>query len=114
MLGGVVVADIGAAVDATAVDALRRIRADVAVLGACAVHPETGVSSGRADEIAYKRAVVDAGAELIVAATADKLGTTAAFRVAELEEVTSLFTEPLADPDLLAAFRDVGVEVHSA
>jgi len=113
MLGGVVVAEIGASVDATAVDALRLIRADVAVLGACAVDPETGVSSGRADEITFKRAVVYAGAELIVAATADKLGTAAAFQVAEVNEITSLFTEPDADPDLVTAFRDAGVTVES-
>jgi DeoR/GlpR family transcriptional regulator of sugar metabolism len=113
MLGGVVGADIGASVDATAVDALRLIRADVAVLGACAVDPKIGVSSGRADEVTFKRAVVCAGAELIVAATTDKLGTAAAFAVAGVGEITSLFTEPDADADVLAEFRHAGVEVEN-
>ena len=113
MLGGVVVSDIGASVDATAVDALRLIRADVAVLGACAVDPEIGVSSARCDEVAYKRAVVDAGAELIVAVTSDKLGTAAPFQVADVHEITSLFTEPGAGREVLAAFRSAGVDVHN-
>lgn len=113
MLGGVVVPDIGAAVDATAVDALRLIRADVVVLGACAVHAVAGVSSARADEVAYKRAAIEAGAELVVAATADKLGTAAAFQVAEVDEITSLFTEADAEADTIDALRQAGVEVVS-
>ena len=111
MLGGVVVAEIGASVDATAVDSLRSIRADVAVLGACAVDARTGVSSGRGDEVAYKRAVVESGAELIVAAAADKLGTAAAFHVADTDEITSLFTDTGDDPSTVEAIREAGVEV---
>lgn len=111
MLGGVVGADIGASVDVTAVDGLRLVRADVAVVGACAVDPDNGLSSGRAEEIAYKQAVIAASAELIVAAPAEKLGTTSSFHVADVGAITSLFTEPLADPAVLAAFRAAEVEV---
>ena len=111
MLGGVVVADIGASVDVTAVDGLRLVRADVAVVGACAVDPANGVSSGRAEEIAYKQAVVQTSAELIVAAPAEKLGTTSSFHIADVGTITSLFTESLADPTVLAAFRAAEVEV---
>lgn len=114
MLGGVVSVDIGASVDATAVEALRTIRADVAVLGTCAVDVVTGVSTARADEVAFKRAVVASGAELVLAATAGKLGTTAAFGVADPFEVSTLFTDSTASGQLVEGFEAVGIEVCRA
>ena len=57
------------------VDALRQVRADVCVLGICSLHPELGVTATHHDEAYVKRAMVEASAEVIALATADKLHT---------------------------------------
>ncbi len=112
MLGGVVDRDIGAAVDANAVDGLRSIRADVAVLGICAVDPTSGVTTARADEVAFKRSLIAGAAEVVVVAGAEKVGTVAPYAVAEAGKITTLMTEPAADPVARQAFIDLGIDVR--
>lgn len=114
MLGGFVDPTIGAAVDATATVALRGVRADTAVLGTCAVDPEIGVTTARPDEIEFKKAVVAAGTEVLVVATAEKLNTATPFRVAPTHAIDVVVTEALVDEGLTAAFSDAGVEVLRA
>jgi DeoR/GlpR family transcriptional regulator of sugar metabolism len=111
MLGGVVDLTLGAAVDATATLALSGIHADKVVLGACAFHPDTGVSTTRADEVEFKRAVVAAAGEVIVVATDDKLMTAAPYAVAESDAIDLLIVA--TDRDCIE-FVDRGVEVLHA
>jgi DeoR/GlpR family transcriptional regulator of sugar metabolism len=111
MLGGVVDPTLGAAVDATATLALSGIHADKVVLGACAVHPDAGVSTTRSDEVEFKRAVVAAGGEVIVVATDDKLMTAAPYAVADTNAIDLLIVE--TDRDCIK-FVDRGVEVLHA
>ena len=108
MLGGVVDQSLGSAVDATATLALAGIRADKVVLGACAVHPDTGVTTARADEVEFKRAVVGAGGEVIVVAADDKLMTAAPYVVAGADAIDVLVVSPDRDA---SEFADAGVEV---
>jgi DeoR/GlpR family transcriptional regulator of sugar metabolism len=108
MLGGVVDPTLGAAVDATATLALAGVQADRVLLGACAVHPEAGVSTTRADEVEFKRAVVKAGGEVIVVATDNKLMTAAPYAVADSDDLDLLIVQPDRDMD---AFMNMGVEV---
>jgi DeoR/GlpR family transcriptional regulator of sugar metabolism len=110
MLGGLVTPAVGASVDAIALDALRSIRADVAVLGVCAVDPVSGISADRAAEVAFKRAVIDSAAELIVAPTEDKIGAAAPFRVSDIEVVTTLVTSGL-DRSHLDQFGRLDMEI---
>ena len=111
MLGGVVDPTLGAAVDATATLALAGVRADRVLLGACAVHPDAGVSTTRADEVEFKRAVVQAGGEVIVVAADDKLMTAAPYAVASSDDLDLLIVQPERD---VAAFLNMGVEVLDA
>ncbi len=111
MLGGMVDPTLGAAVDATATIALSRIHADKVVLGACAIHPDAGVSTTRSDEVEFKRAVVSAGGEGIIVATDEKLMTAAPYAVADSSAIDLLIAP--ADRDCIE-FVDRGVEVLRA
>ena len=111
MLGGVVDPTLGAAVDATATLALAGVHADRVLLGACAVHPDAGVSTTRADEVEFKRAVVKAGGEVIVVATGDKLMIAAPYAVADRDALDLLIVPPDRNMD---AFMNMGVEVLHA
>lgn len=93
LLGGVVDPGIGGALDATAVDALRGVRCDVAVLGVCAVAAGDGVVTDLAAEVGFKRALVAAAAEVWVVATTEKVGGRGAFVVAPPDAVDLLVTD---------------------
>jgi DeoR/GlpR family transcriptional regulator of sugar metabolism len=112
LLGGRLLKSAQVTVGAEAVDALRRVRADVAVLGVCSVHPDLGVTAREREEADVDRAMVSAAAEVIALATADKLGTASPWVVAELGELTHLVTD--AGPEVTDAYARGGVTVVRA
>jgi DeoR/GlpR family transcriptional regulator of sugar metabolism len=95
-----------------AVDALRAVRPDAAIVSACSVHPEAGLTLRDRDEAAVVRAAVTGAGRVVALATAEKLGTAASYSVAELDAIDVLVTDaPKAD---CAVYRDAGVEVLRA
>jgi DeoR/GlpR family transcriptional regulator of sugar metabolism len=112
LIGGRLLKESQVAVGAAAVDALRQVRADACVLGICSLHPELGVTTAHHDEAHVKRAMVEASAEVIALATADKLRTASPWFVAPLADLTHLVTD--ADEDLTAAYTEAGVNVVRA
>jgi DeoR/GlpR family transcriptional regulator of sugar metabolism len=95
-----------------AVDALRAVRPDAAVLSSCAVHPEAGLTVRKRDEAAVVRAALAGAGRVIALATADKLGTVGSYPVAELGDVHVLVTD--AAEAECAPYADAGVEVVRA
>lgn len=102
MLGGQVFPDVGASVDATAVDAMRSIRVDAALLGACAFDLSVGVSTPNAHEVSFKRALIESAAEVVLAIPASRVGSVAPFHVAELDDITSVIIDRSAGQDTQA------------
>jgi DeoR/GlpR family transcriptional regulator of sugar metabolism len=96
LLGGRLLKSAQVTVGAEAVDALRRVRADVAVLGVCSLHPDVGVTARDHAEAEVDRAMVAAAAEV----------------VAHLSDVTHLVTD--ADPESLGAYAAAGITVVRA
>jgi DeoR/GlpR family transcriptional regulator of sugar metabolism len=99
---------------AATVDFIRSIRADACVLGVCALHPEAGLSTDDLEEAQVKRAMVDAAADVIVLATADKLRAGSAYLVAPVAELTHVVAEAAAPEELLDPYRALGVDVRRA
>jgi len=112
LIGGRLLKESQVTVGSAAVDALRQVRADVCVLGICSLHPELGVTASDHDEAHVKRAMVEASAEVIALATADKLQTASPWIVAPLSGLTHLVTD--GDADLTAPYRAAGVTVVTA
>ena len=56
------------------------------MLGICSLHPELGITVTHHDEAYVKRAMVEASAEVIALATADKLHTASPWVVAPLAD----------------------------
>ena len=112
LIGGRLLKDSQVTVGSTAVDALRQVRADACVLGICSLHPELGVTAADYDEAHVKRAMVEASAEVIALATADKLRTASPWLVAPLADVTHLVTD--AGADITADYTHAGVSVVRA
>jgi DeoR/GlpR family transcriptional regulator of sugar metabolism len=112
LIGGRLLKEAQVAVGSATVDALRQVHADACVLGICSLHPELGVTATDHDEAAVKRAMVQASAEVIALATADKLRTMSPWFVAPLADVTHLVTD--AGEDVTAEYAAAGVSVVHA
>ena len=69
MIGGRLDKRAQVTVGPTAVDFIRSVRADAVVLGVCALHPESGLSTDDLEEAHVKRAMVAASADVIALAT---------------------------------------------
>lgn len=108
-LGGPLSLRGGAATGATALAALDDLTADVAVLGACGLDAEFGLTADDLPEAEMKRAMARASARTIVVTGAARLGTRARHRVLPPEAIDLVVTD--ADADAAAPFlaRDIAV-----
>jgi DeoR/GlpR family transcriptional regulator of sugar metabolism len=111
MLGGRVRRQSLAVADAVTVTGVRQVRADLCFLGVCSLDPAFGITAADMDEAHVKQAMVEASAEVVALATADKLGTACPYVVAPLRELTWLFTEGDVPDEALAPYRAAGVTV---
>jgi DeoR/GlpR family transcriptional regulator of sugar metabolism len=112
LLGGRLLKRELVTVGAETVEALRRVRADVAVLGVCSLHPEIGVTALHREEAEVGRAMVAAAGDVLALATADKLGTAGPWLVADLADVTHVVTD--GDAAATAALEAAGATVVRA
>ena len=72
---------------------VRAHRADIAFLGACALHPRAGLTAHEPQEAAIKRAMVDGAARRIVLSDATKLDAVAPSAVARLDELDLVISD---------------------
>lgn len=114
LLGGILSPGPRATVGGAVVEALARIRADLCILGVCALHPEIGLTVTDLEESHVKRAMIAGATDVVAVTTAAKLGSTGHYVVAPVGELTHLVTD--ADPGApeLAALRDRGITVVHA
>ena len=114
VLGGVLLKEIHATVGAETVDAYRRVRADLCVMGVASLHPEVGLGVFYHEDAEVKRAMVASAAEVMVVAASDKLGTSAPFLVGPLSIVDSLVTDAGVPDETVKVYADAGVAVTRA
>jgi len=114
ILGGVFDQSLGTCIGADALNRIKRMNADVLFLGSCGIESSTGVSAFDEPEAEIKRAMVDRSAEIIVAATTEKLEATAPFHITSCASITHLVVESQANAKLLAKFRKHGITTHIA
>jgi DeoR/GlpR family transcriptional regulator of sugar metabolism len=98
-------------VGADTVEALRRVRADVCVLGVLALDAGVGLSVLDHEEAAVKRAMIEVSADVVAPAPVSKLGTVAPFVVSPASALTHLVTEAGAPEELLAPYRALGLTI---
>ncbi|MGV8977112.1 MAG: DeoR/GlpR family DNA-binding transcription regulator [Cellulomonas sp.] len=90
---------------------LRVRRAFLSGDGLTATH---GLSASDLSAAGVDRAIAQAAQEVLVLADHTKLGVDAMFQTVPPERVAHLVTDELADPEILARLRDLGVTVHVA
>lgn len=112
VLGGVYDRETGACLGAATLQSIAQVQADLFILGACGVDAARGITAFDPGEADVKRAMAENSASVVVAATTDKLGTAAPFRVTGPEAVAHLVVESGAPDDALAAFERHGAVIH--
>ena len=114
VLGGVFDRDKGACLGGDTLAGIGRLHADLFFLGACGVDARLGVTAFDPAEAEVKRAMAENSRSLAVAATTDKLGTEAPFRVAGPGEIAHLIVEREAPAAVVADFECRGAAAHRA
>lgn len=89
------------------------MRADVCLIGACALHDEFGLGISDLEEAALQRAFVAASSDVVALVTSDKLQTVAPFRVTSAAAITRLVAPTGVDRHILARFSDLGLRIDS-
>lgn len=94
MVGGELSRHSGVAGGALAQEAIARLAADAFFLGVTGVHPDHGLTTGELDDAVTKRALAARSADVIVLASAEKVGAVSRFPVLGLDEVTGVVADP--------------------
>jgi DeoR/GlpR family transcriptional regulator of sugar metabolism len=90
-------------------EAAALVTADLFLLGVTGVRPDTGLTTGDADEAAMKRALARRAADTYVLASAEKIGTASRFTVLPLAEVAAIVTDAPPDDETMARLTARGV-----
>jgi DeoR family fructose operon transcriptional repressor len=113
-LGGRVRGVTGAAVGATTVDAISRLRPDVAFVGTNGISAGFGLSTPDPEEAAVKRAIVRAARRVVLLADSSKFTQETLEQFAILDEVDLLVTDRFPEGALKEALAQADVEVWTA
>jgi len=114
LLGGRVQPSLQLVLGSEAVDAVRAIRADVCLVGACALHDEFGLGVEDVEEAALQRAFVAAASSVAVLVTPEKLQAVAPFCVTSATAIGRIVTSTNADDEVVARYRAMGIVVDLA
>jgi len=113
LLGGELDRETGALTGPSTVEAVGRIAADVVFLGSCGLDAALGITAFDQAEVPIKQAMIVNSARVVIAATTEKLGTAASYRVAGPEVISDLIVG--ADVgEQLGPFAKLPCVVHRA
>lgn len=114
LTGGTIRPSIDAVVGPAADRALRAMRADHAFVSGTGLTAARGLTTSNLLVSATDQAIIDAARTVTVLADHTKIGREAMFQTVGAERIPTLITDARADPEELARFRDVGIDVRVA
>lgn len=114
MTGGVLRADIGAAVGHETLELIKEFRGDLAILSIGAVDARDGYMDFDIDEARVARTMIDRAERVIVAADAWKFTAKARVRVCSFEPVSLLVTDETPPAALRQRLNAAGTELITA
>jgi DeoR family fructose operon transcriptional repressor len=111
LLGGRVRPELLATDCSLATEALDMLFWDIAFVGAAALDVSYGITERDAPEAARQRKFIDRATQVVALCDSSKLGRCSYARVGPLSLLDVIVTDVRADPDVVRAIRDTGVEV---
>lgn len=111
LTGGVIRPATFGAVGEMAVANLSELRVDQVYLAISGISIEGGLTYPSFEEAAVKRAMIASASEVILLVDSSKFGRDSMVRVAPLELVTRIITDPGVDRQMVDHLHDIGVEL---
>ncbi|KQS72286.1 DeoR family transcriptional regulator [Rhizobium sp. Leaf371] len=114
LIGGRLYKHSMVATGSAALAAIETMRFDLFFLGATALHPAHGATTGDFEEAAIKRAIAGQSAETFILAAGDKLGAVSPHRILPLAQLTGLVVSADIEDTTLSLYREAGLEILQA
>ncbi len=114
LIGGSLYKHSMVATGAAALAAIGMLRPDLFFLGATAIHPAHGLSTGDYEEAAIKRAIAAQSTETIALLTEEKFDAVSPHRILQVDAVSGLVLPSGMEPDLAAPYRVKGLRIIEA
>jgi DeoR family fructose operon transcriptional repressor len=110
-IGGKLLKNAQVTVGPEVIDTVRRIRADLCILGTRSIHHQMGITEIDWDETKVKRAMMHASEEVISLVIKEKINTIQPYIIGETRRVSTLVTSVDKRDPLLSPYRELGIEV---
>jgi DeoR/GlpR family transcriptional regulator of sugar metabolism len=110
-LGNKLIKSAQMSVGAEVVQKLSEIKADLCFLGTNSIDIENGITDLEWEIIEVKKAMIKAAHKTVSLAISEKLNSVQRLKVCNVEDVDILITELLPTNDLLAPYKNKGIEV---
>jgi DeoR family transcriptional regulator of aga operon len=91
---------------------LEQIHGHLAVLGCHGIDPQAGVTGTNVSETEIERFMLKTAKRRILVADGSKVGVVSLVHLYDIDEIDLLITDRSADPAVIAALREHGVEIH--
>ncbi len=114
LIGGRLYKHSMVATGSAALAAIETMRFDLFFLGATALHPAHGATTGDFEEAAIKRAIARQSAQTFILAAGDKLGAVSPHRILPLADLTGLVVPADIEDTTLSLYREAGLEILPA
>jgi DeoR/GlpR family transcriptional regulator of sugar metabolism len=114
LIGGRLYRHSMVAVGAAAAEAIGRLRPDLFFLGATAVHPGAGLTTGDPEEAAIKRLIASQARETFVMVTTAKLDLVSPHAILPLDRIRGMIVSADTCVDVRARYHAAGVDVIPA
>lgn len=114
LLGGRIRPLTRAAVGRATVDAVERLRPDLAFVGTNGLHAAFGLSTPDAEEAAVKAAFVRCARRVVALVDHTKFGVETLVQFARLDQLDAIVTDRAPEGDVAAALAEAGVEIVEA
>ncbi len=111
-LGGKVFKDAQITTGIEAIKMLDKIRADVCMIGVCAIHPSVGVTIQDWEENQVKSKMVEVSQQVIALVTSDKIDTAEHYVVCPFTRLNVMLTDDQITPSQLIAYQNKGVDIR--
>lgn len=109
--GGVIYPRLGVLTGPNAVEGFCKIHADVAIMGAGGLTVNEGITNTHAPLIDMQLAMIQAAQKVIFCMDSTKLGNKSLFFLCPSNRIHTLVTDTGADPNIVQALREKGIEV---
>lgn len=114
LIGGRLFKHSVVAVGTAASEAIRMVRPDLFVLGVTGLHPETGATTGDAEEAATKALIASRSAETMVLASVEKLGAASPYLIAPIKNIATVVIGASTATEVRNAIASAGPAVVNA